>query len=153
MNMPHHNFYTKLFFSTPKKFDDWISVWHICSGDLGTTRVTLNRSTLMTHSIRPGVKPRLEICKWIFSTRWGNCFFFLFYFLKTRFLVLSWDHNVWKLLKMSHLKFSILAFSTNFCPINTDLSGNTVWQQSSVFQKLAKLTIFGILINFCPLKM
>ena len=39
-------------------------------------------------------------------------------------------HNVWKLLKMSHSNFLILAFSTNFCPIKTDLSGNTVWPQA-----------------------
>ena len=48
---------------------------------------------------------------------------------------------VWKLLKMSHLKFRILAFSTNFCPIKTDLSGNTVWPQASGIlsgQKLIK---------------
>ena len=32
--------------------------------------------------------------------------------------------------------FLILAFSTNFCPIKTDLSGNTVWPQASGFQKL-----------------
>ena len=38
----------------------------------------------------------------------------------------------------------ILAFSTNFCPIKTDLSGNTVWQQASRFQKLAKLSIIDI---------
>ena len=38
--------------------------------------------------------------------------------------------------------FWILAFSTNFCPIRTVLSGNTVWPQASGFQKLAKLTIF-----------
>ena len=48
-------------------------------------------------------------------------------------------HNVWKLLKMSHLKFWILAFSTNFCPIKTDLSGNTVWPQALGFQKIANL--------------
>ena len=53
-------------------------------------------------------------------------------------------HSVWKSPKMSHLNFSILAFSTNFCPIKTDLSGNTVWPQTSDFQKLAKMTIFGI---------
>ena len=35
-------------------------------------------------------------------------------------------HSVWKLLKMSHLNISILAFSTNLCPIKLDLSGNTV---------------------------
>ena len=31
--------------------------------------------------------------------------------------------------------FLILAFSTNFCPIKTDLSGNTVCPQASVFHK------------------
>ena len=45
---------------------------------------------------------------------------------------------------MSHLNFWILAFSTNFCPFKTDLSGNTVWPQALGFQKLAKLSIFGI---------
>ena len=43
---------------------------------------------------------------------------------------------------MSHLNF--LAFSTNFCFIKTYLSGNSVWPQASGFQKLAKLSIFGI---------
>ena len=38
---------------------------------------------------------------------------------------------------------SILAFSTIFCPIKIDLSGNTVWPQASIFQKLAKMTIFA----------
>ena len=36
----------------------------------------------------------------------------------------------------------ILTFSTNFCPIKSDLSGNTVWPQSSGFQKLAKMDNF-----------
>ena len=72
--------------------------------------------------------------------------------------------------KMSHLNFSILAFFTNFgpifvlvtlfwleafvfqfwhlpfftnfCPIEIDLSGNTVLPQTSVFLKVAKLVIF-----------
>ena len=52
--------------------------------------------------------------------------------------------NVWKSPKMSHLNFRILSFSTNFCPIKIDLSGNTVWPQASGFQKLVNLTIFGI---------
>ena len=43
---------------------------------------------------------------------------------------------------MLHLNFSILAFSTNFCPIKSDLSGNTVWPQASGFQKLAKMNDF-----------
>ena len=51
-------------------------------------------------------------------------------------------HIVWKLVKMSHLKFWILAFSTTFCLIKTDLSGNTVWPQASGFQKLAKMDHF-----------
>ena len=39
----------------------------------------------------------------------------------------SWSyHNVLKLLKRSHLNFSILTFSTNFFVIKSDLSGNTV---------------------------
>ena len=53
-------------------------------------------------------------------------------------------HSVRKSLNMSHLSFSILAFSTIFCPIKIDLSGNTVWPQALDFQKLAKLAIFGI---------
>ena len=30
----------------------------------------------------------------------------------------------------------------NFCPIKSDLSGNTVWQQASSFQKIAKIDYF-----------
>ena len=51
-------------------------------------------------------------------------------------------HSVWKSPKMSHLNCSILAFSTIFWPIKTDLSGNTVWPQASGFQKLAKMDNF-----------
>ena len=58
---------------------------------------------------------------------------------KGNFLVV---HIVWKLLKMSHFNFWILAFSTNFCPIKTDLSSNTVWPQALGFQKLAKMHHF-----------
>ena len=36
----------------------------------------------------------------------------------------------------------ILAFSANFCPIKTDLSGNTNWPQALGFQKLAKMDHF-----------
>ena len=39
-------------------------------------------------------------------------------------------HIVWKSTKMSHLNYGILAFSTNFCPIISNLSGNTVWPQA-----------------------
>ena len=48
-----------------------------------------------------------------------------------------------KYFKKNYLNFWILAVSTNFCPIKTDLSGNTVWPQASVqvFQKLAKTSI------------
>ena len=50
--------------------------------------------------------------------------------------------------------FGFWAFSTNFCPIITDISGNTVWPQASGFQKLAKLDhFFAFLMNFCPFKM
>ena len=40
--------------------------------------------------------------------------------------------------------FLILTFSTIFCPIKTDLSGNTVWPKASNFQKLAKMDNFAI---------
>ena len=43
-----------------------------------------------------------------------------------------------KIVKMSHLNFSILAFPIKFCLIKSDLSGNTVWLQASGFQKLAQ---------------
>ena len=39
----------------------------------------------------------------------------------------------------SECRIWILAFFFIFCPIKTDLSGNTVWPQASVFQKLAKI--------------
>ena len=38
--------------------------------------------------------------------------------------------------------FLILAFSTNFCPTKSSLSGNTVWPQASGFQKLANIDNF-----------
>ena len=58
-------------------------------------------------------------------------------------------HSVWKSPKMSHLNFSILAFTTNFCPIKIDMSGNTVWQQASSFQKNRQIVPFlAFLINF-----
>ena len=49
---------------------------------------------------------------------------------------------VWKLLQMSQLFFFFLVFSTNFCPIKIDLSGNTAWPLASGFQKLAKMDHF-----------
>ena len=52
------------------------------------------------------------------------------------------SHSVWKCIKMSHMNFSIWAFSSIFCSIKGDMSGNTVWPQASGFQKLAKLDHF-----------
>ena len=45
-------------------------------------------------------------------------------------------HIVWKLPKMYHLNYLILAFYTNFRPIKIDLSGNT--------KNSKKWPIFGI---------
>ena len=45
-------------------------------------------------------------------------------------------HIVWNYSKCRSWIF--LAFSTNFWPIKTNLSGNPVWPQASGFQKLAK---------------
>ena len=44
--------------------------------------------------------------------------------------------------KHSKCRIWISAFSTNFCPLKSDLSGNTVWLQASGFQKLAKMDHF-----------
>ena len=46
--------------------------------------------------------------------------------LSNRVFALQLVHIVWKSSKMYHLSFSILEFSTNFCPIKIDLFGNTV---------------------------
>ena len=40
------------------------------------------------------------------------------------------------------MNFWILAFSTNFCPFKTKLSGNTVSHKLQVFKNSPKLTIF-----------
>ena len=53
-------------------------------------------------------------------------------------------YSVWKSPKKSHLGFWIRAFPTNFCPIKIDLSGNTVWPQTS---KTRQIVLF--LMNFC----
>ena len=50
----------------------------------------------------------------------------------------------WKITQNVAYKFFNLGISINFCPIKSDLSGNTVWLPSSGCQNLAKLTIFGI---------
>ena len=64
------------------------------------------------------------------------------YIPKVKVRYIQHPHIVWKLAKMSYLNFCFLAFSTNFCPIKTDLSGNTVWPQASGCQKLAKMDHF-----------
>ena len=56
-------------------------------------------------------------------------------------------------MKITHnvaFAISILAFSTNFLPIKSDLSGNTVWPPESGFQKVAKLIVYGIFRQFLP---
>ena len=60
----------------------------------------------------------------------------IFVLLKVTCLVTLYDQKSLKMI------FWILAFFTNFCPIKTDLSGNTVWPQASGFQKLAKMDHF-----------
>ena len=45
---------------------------------------------------------------------------------------------------LTQFNISILAFSTNFCPLKIDLSGNTLGPIASRFLKLAKMYLFGI---------
>ena len=40
-----------------------------------------------------------------------------------------------------------MAFSTNFFTFKSDLSGNTIWLQSSGFLKLAEMDHFWALLN------
>ena len=54
---------------------------------------------------------------------------------------------VWKLLKMSHLNILILAISTNFWHIKTDLSGNTLLPKASDFWKTRQNWSFSALFN------
>ena len=64
------------------------------------------------------------------------------------------DNRVTLFKNYSKCRIWLLAFSTNFCPIKTDLSGNTVWPQASGFPKTRPNGPFlAFLINFCPLKM
>ena len=77
-------------------------------------------------------------------------FFFRKHFMtKTWFLRLeieSWLQKICSLClkkpNMSHLSFSILTFSTNFCPIKIELPGYTVRLQASGFQKIVKMDHF-----------
>ena len=61
-------------------------------------------------------------------------------------------HIVWKLLKMSHISFGILAFFANFWPNKTDMFGYTVWQQGSGFQKTRRNSpYFAFSRKFCSI--
>ena len=53
-----------------------------------------------------------------------------------------WPAHCLKITQNVAFEFLILAFSTNFCLIKTDLSGNTVWPQASGLQKLVKMDHF-----------
>ena len=53
---------------------------------------------------------------------------------------------------MSHFSIYILAIATNFCPIQSDLSGNANWLKVSGFQNLAKIDHFKHVLYFCQIK-
>ena len=53
-------------------------------------------------------------------------------------------NTVWKLLKMSYLKFFNFDIFQQFLVYKNDLSGNTVWLQASWLKNSPKLTIFSI---------
>ena len=57
-------------------------------------------------------------------------------------LVTLYFWNIYGDFQIQFCPKSFLAFSTNLCPIKSDLSGNTCWPQASDFQKLAKMDIF-----------
>ena len=76
---------------------------------------------------------------------------FTFYKI-TQTIRVSWILQIWKFKVSQNPIFSTMLgnypkcrkWILQFWPIKSDLSGNTVWTQASGFQKLAKLTIFGI---------
>ena len=54
-------------------------------------------------------------------------------------------HIFFKITQIVSFEFFNFNIYTNFSPIKIDLSGNTaVWPQTEVFQRLAKLAVFGI---------
>ena len=75
------------------------------------------------------------------EVKWGKCIR-IWKQNKVNVCLLFSKIILWKLLKMLQFNFWVLAFSTNFCPAKTYLSGNPVWLQASGFQKLAKMDHF-----------
>ena len=64
-------------------------------------------------------------------------------------------HRGWNMEKKLRTKahnFLILAFSSNFCPIKTDLSGNNVDRKLQIFKNSPKWTIFGIFNLFLSIQ-
>ena len=57
-----------------------------------------------------------------------------------------------KKLRTKAHNFLILAFSSNFCPIKTDLSGNNVDRKLQIFKNSPKWTIFGIFNLFLSIQ-
>ena len=105
--------------------------------------------TSLTLKILVGIEMSKVLVLFFIASFWAyQCNAALLSYYRTRLLTVSTKvhtHIVWKLLKMSHFNFSIMAFSTTFCPIKTDLSGNTVWPQAlQVFKNPPKWTILGI---------
>ena len=64
----------------------------------------------------------------------------IFALLKLTWLVTLFNHIL--LVFKNSLNWTFLAFSGDFCSTKTDLSRNTVWQQTSSFQKPTKMDHF-----------
>ena len=55
-------------------------------------------------------------------------------------------HSVWKSPKMSHLNFNFQFW--RFCPIKSDLSGNTIWPKASGFKNSPNWPFLAFLLTF-----
>ena len=95
---------------------------------------------------------RQKIASWIFITGVLVIFWikslnssWVTIFKKKIMILISKSVLNWSTLfeNYSKCRIWIFAYSANFCPIKTGLSGNTVWPQASGFQKLANLEHFG----------
>ena len=124
----------------------WISFFSTLEIYIFFKNLTLGKKNLLLERRKIDVQSWSWMWKfeWKQSRNWQKCDFCFFCPV----------HIVWKLLKMLHFNFWIFPFSTNFCPIKIDLSGNTVWPQASGFKKTRQNWPFlAVLMNFCPLKM
>ena len=115
-----------------------------------TSKMKLHEVIWMTMWEKPCLPQR--VLNWICQSKQATSTLNTQQHLKLHFIMLAKMDDfilqiVWKSLKMSHLSFYILALSTNFFPIKSYMSGNTVWPQTSDW------LLWHFLLTFVQLKL